>query len=769
MKKNLLLKIVAVALVAIAFISCKQEVQPTGVKLNQTSLALETGSSASLIATVEPAGAVGSVAWSSSNDAVASVTDGVVTAKSAGSATITAKISTFSATCSVTVTDPYVKVTSVILSQTSLELVEGDVAQLTATVAPDNATDKTVSWKSSDTKVATVSATGEVVAVAEGSATITATAGDVSSTCAVAVAKKVIDVESVTLDVTALELTEGESATLTATVAPDNATDKAVAWSSDNTGVATVEGGVVTAVAEGTATITAKAGDKSATCKVTVKKKVIAVESVALDVEALELTEGESATLAATVLPENATDKTVTWSSSDVAVATVEGGVVTAVAEGTATVTAKAGEKTATCSVTVKKKVVAVESVTLDRASLELSVGGTATLTATVLPENATDKTVAWSSSDVAVATVEGGVVTAVAEGTATVTAKAGEKTATCSVTVKKDVVEVTGVTINEADFTLSVGETKALTATVKPDDATDKTVTWSSSDVAVATVSADGLVTAVAAGTAVITVKAGNVSDFVNVTVEGGESSMFEEWFGTWAARSGLTKYTLEVEGIETSDGSLLEDWYFIYGWEKLSIPFVGWCLDDGSLAFVGGDAMLIIEDKQLWDDDPQHYDLFMAGFFKYTDGKSYFLTDDDPYVVASGELSDGKATLNPWSFELGGDTYKFSTMRFLLYGHDEDTYYSISSGTPGNFPYTLTKSSSAPAMVPSAALKANGAPAMVPSAAGKANGAPAMVPSAALKASGKSAKAIFSELKAMGLKLEKEPIEVRPFKRTR
>ena len=88
MKKNLLLKVVAVALVALAFISCKQEVQPTGVKLNQTTLALETGATANLIATVEPAGAVGSVSWSSTNDVVASVADGVVTAKSAGTAKI---------------------------------------------------------------------------------------------------------------------------------------------------------------------------------------------------------------------------------------------------------------------------------------------------------------------------------------------------------------------------------------------------------------------------------------------------------------------------------------------------------------------------------------------------------------------------------------------------------------------------------------------------------------------------------------------------------
>ena len=196
--------------------------------------------------------------------------------------------------------------------------------------------------------------------------------------------------------------------------------------------------GKVTAVKEGTATITAKAGEKTATCAVTVEKKVIAVESVTIDKTTLTLVEGETATLTATVAPENATDKTVTWTSSDAAVATVDAeGKVTAVKEGTATITAKAGEKTATCQVTVNKKVVVVETVTLSLSSAQILVSEILRLTATVKPDNASDKTVTWTSSTPSVATVsDAGVVSGVAPGTTTIKAVSGSASAQCVVTV---------------------------------------------------------------------------------------------------------------------------------------------------------------------------------------------------------------------------------------------------------------------------------------------------------------------------------------------
>lgn len=168
-------------------------------------------------------------------------------------------------------------ITELLLSESSLELEEGDSYTLVATVLPSfTDDDKTVTWRTSNSAVATV-VDGEVKALSVGKATITATAGDLSAVCTVTVVEKPepepepIPVESVVLDQTALLLMVGESATLIATVLPENADDKTVTWTSNNPGVATVDHGVVTAVKSGTAIITAKAGTKSATCTVTVK------------------------------------------------------------------------------------------------------------------------------------------------------------------------------------------------------------------------------------------------------------------------------------------------------------------------------------------------------------------------------------------------------------------------------------------------------------------------------------------------------------------
>ena len=502
-----------------------QVVAVSSVSLDKTSVSLNVGESVTLAATVKPDNATNkTVSWSSSNASVASVdASGKVSAVAEGTATITAKAGDKTATCSVTVTKKVVAVESVTLDKSSLELNEGETATLTATVKPDNASDKTVTWSSSKTSVATVDANGKVTAVAEGNATITAKAGNKSATCSVTVTKNVVAVESITLDKSSLELNEGETATLVATVKPDNATNKTVTWSSNKASVATVDAsGKVTAVAEGSATITAKAGDKTATCTVTVKKNVVAVESVTLDITSTILNTGETLTLTATVKPDNATDKTVTWSSNKTAFATVDAnGKVTAVAEGTAIITAKAGDKTATCTVMVMKTDIPVESITLDKYYLELTEGETGNIIATVKPDNATNKTVTWSSSNPTIAAVDqNGEVTAVKEGTAIITAKAGDKTATCTVTVKKSVVAVESVTLDITSTILNTGETLTLTATVKPDNATDKTVTWSSSNPTIAAVDQNGTVTAVAEGTATITAKASDKSATCTVMV---------------------------------------------------------------------------------------------------------------------------------------------------------------------------------------------------------------------------------------------------------
>ena len=167
-----------------------------------------------------------------------------------------------------------------------------------------------------------------------------------------------IPVTSVTLAPETLSIEEGKTAGLTATISPANATTQQHSWASENGKIAkaygeTLNTAKVTAIGVGKTTITYTIGGKEASCEVTVTPRTISVESITLNKTQLSLVKGTTETLAATVLPTTATDKAVTWKSSDTAVATVENGVVTAVAAGNATITATAGSKTAICAVTV--------------------------------------------------------------------------------------------------------------------------------------------------------------------------------------------------------------------------------------------------------------------------------------------------------------------------------------------------------------------------------------------------------------------------------
>ena len=292
----------------------------------------------------------------------------------------------------------------------------------------------------------------------------------------------------------------GGSETLTATVAPADATNQKVTWKSDKPEIATVDAnGKVTGVkaGEATITVTTEDGGKTATCKVTVSETSVAVTGVTLNKTALTLNIGASETLSATVAPADATNKKVTWKSSDAAVATVDtNGKVTAVkaGEATITVTTEDGGKTATCKVTVKPNL--VSEITL--AALAIYVGESKAVTATVKPDDATNKALTWTSSDETVATVDAtGKVTGKKIGTATITATARDGSGvsgSCTVTVLSHVKKVT---VTPANLTLGKNKSYTLTATVDAQPGTDTGVTWTSSDTTIATVDATGKVTA--------------------------------------------------------------------------------------------------------------------------------------------------------------------------------------------------------------------------------------------------------------------------------
>ena len=504
-----------------------ENVMPTDITMATTLGFIVGGDPQTLTPTFTPANTTDqTVTWTTSDDAVATVVNGVVTPVGVGTCVVTAisnADNNVKAECTVSVVASTVDVEGVELPATESVFV-GKTVQLTATVKPDDATNKAVSWSSSDETIATVDANGIVTGIAVGDATITVTTVDGAKTasCVVSVSHK--HIESIEISQSTLALTLASAATqLSATYSPDDATDTELTWTVDKPEIATVSStGVVTPVSEGTAIVTVANGSITATCTVTVA--AVEITNVTLDKSTLTFTMGDAAqSLTATVEPDNATVKTVTWTTSNNEVATVADGVVTPVGVGECTITATAGAKSDVCNVTVNPK--AVTGITLDKSTLEISVNGSAVLTPTVEPSDATNKTVIWSSSEETVATVANGIVTGVSAGTATITAKTedGNFEKTCEVTVKANTIAVTGVTLSPSGTkTVALNETVTFTAIVAPSTATNKNVTWESSDPSVATINENGEVTLLKAGTTTITVTTedGSFSDQCELTV---------------------------------------------------------------------------------------------------------------------------------------------------------------------------------------------------------------------------------------------------------
>ena len=248
-------------------------------------------------------------------------------------------------------------VTGVTLSDTSISVPVGYHFQLVPYINPVDADDLAVSWDSDDTSVATVDGDGNVIAVAVGTATITVTTDDggFTATCEVTVTAATVDVTGVSLDYTDWSMLVGDDFQLTATVEPNDATNQDVTWESDDTSVATVDSdGHVTAVGPGTAIITVTTDDGAFTdsCEVTVIRDLT---GVVVSPKTLDITIGGTALLTATVQPSDASNKHVSWESSDPTIATVDqNGMVTALKLGTVTITATAGDGQFTDTATVR-------------------------------------------------------------------------------------------------------------------------------------------------------------------------------------------------------------------------------------------------------------------------------------------------------------------------------------------------------------------------------------------------------------------------------
>jgi len=467
----------------------------------------------------------------------------------------------------------------------------GNTALLKAYVEPWEASNVGYTWTvTPDPAVATMdTSNGKVTAVGYGTTTITAKAddGDFTASCTVHVYNPVT---SITLNHTSLSIPRGSTETLIATLTPDPSTAgvvDGVTWSSSDESVATVDSyGVITAIASGITVITASTVDGSglsATCEVDV---TIPVSGVSLNKTSTEIRQHSTEVLRATVTPSDASDKVVTWTSDHPEIASVSAtGTVTAVASsGTAVITATTedGGYTATCTVTVLPN--PVTNLTLNKISTTIPRWGQETLVATVTPSNASDTGIVWSSDDESVATVASdGTVTAVAAGTATIKAQAHDGSGCfeeCEVTVTYTAVESVSLNKTSTKIALNASDpTETLTATVNPTGATKKTVTWTTSDASIATVS-NGVVTAIGVGTATITV----------TTDDGGhtatcEVQVYKKLTGVTLSQSSLSlnrwqTSTLSVSSITPSDATGVSSYV--------------WSSDDPSVASVDANGVV-------------------------------------------------------------------------------------------------------------------------------------------------------------------------------
>jgi len=389
----------------------------------------------------------GYVTWESEDPEVATVDDGLIKGVSLGATTVTVTNEKGSVQpVKVNVVDEtplIIELEEITIGEQDIGMDVGEKLKLTVTYNPREATDKSLTWESSNPDAIVVDEEGTLTAVGDGNSTIVATSTNGKKAMSNARSTtNIIPVTNIKLDKEKVKVYVGDTATLRYTITPNDATSKNVTWSSSNPAVATVDNkGYVIGIKEGTSTVMVRTSNgKTATATITVEKKVIEPVVVQLDRTNLTMNVGNTATLYANVRPSNATNKTLTWVSSDGSVASVKDGVITANRVGTTNITVKTfNGKSATCRVNVTTKVIEVESISLNKKNLDLKIRETDKLTVKFNPDEATNQNITWKSSDTSIVTVSNGTVRAIKAGKATITATSSNgKTATATVNVSK-------------------------------------------------------------------------------------------------------------------------------------------------------------------------------------------------------------------------------------------------------------------------------------------------------------------------------------------
>lgn len=408
----------------------EEKVPVTGITLDQENISFsDIGASVQLTATILPTDADNQkVIWKSSDTNVATVKDGKVTCTGYGTAIITAtsEEGEYVANCNVTATKRIVLPSSITLDRKEATIKVGEATTLKANVLPADADDKTIVWSSENSDIASVTNDGVVTGHKAGTTKIivTTNANGLKDECMLTVLQPAT---GIALDRQEISFSNiGETVQLTANVLPEDASNKNVSWASSDTKVAIVSNGKVVCTGYGTSVISAVAEDGGymATCIITANKNVILPSSITLDKSDATINVGESFTLNANVLPDNADNKIIVWNSDDADIASVNNeGEVTGIKAGTTKIIAitQANDLKAECLITVLQP---VTGITLDRNDISfVEIGESVQLTANVLPEDASNKNVVWTSSDANVATVNNGVVVCMGYGSAVITA----------------------------------------------------------------------------------------------------------------------------------------------------------------------------------------------------------------------------------------------------------------------------------------------------------------------------------------------------------
>lgn len=526
-----------ILLIQFNVISFTSSVMPNAIILNQNEIGIKKGKSYQLVSTVLPEDANNKqVIWTSSDPKTVSVneTTGYITGLKEGSATITVKtlINDVSTDCVVNVTGKNVLISSINIHQKRISVAVGYTHNLTYSLQPSNATENNLVFSSSDQSVAIINQNGVIKGLKEGNAIITVATsnGKVKDTTYVTVYKSgtttVVDGEpvkttiypkSINISNNDITLKVGSTISVVATVLPSDA-NQSLSWTSSNSRVATVDSnGLITAISPGTAIIVAKTvNDITANIKVTVGDYSVKLKSISVNTNYLVMPLGKTMQLSVLYNPKNASNKTITWESSNSKVVTVNSsGYIKAVGPGTAIIKATSADggytDTATIEVTGSGTSISASEIVFKESSYSVGINGTISLNPIITPSNATFKAIKFTSSDTNIATVdENGLVKGLKEGTVNITATLTHNNLKATTKVVVKYIPVTSIKLNnvQAEATIKKGETLSISAEILPSNASNKNISFTSSDSNIAKVDSNGIITGISTGRTTIIAK---------------------------------------------------------------------------------------------------------------------------------------------------------------------------------------------------------------------------------------------------------------------